>query len=114
MQMERSSRKLLCAGAVLAISMFFCRAGAAHEGQAKATLVSGILYRVHTGFLEVKSDEKHVSVVKVDSETVYWNGKTDKVATKKDLSLGDELIAEMIEKNGALVAQKVRFLNRGS
>ena len=87
-------------------------ANSARTPQAKGMLVSGILYKVHAGFLEIKSDEKHIAVVKTDSETVYWNGKTYKAASKKDLSVGDELIIEIAEKSQTMVAKKVRFLHR--
>lgn len=55
---------------------------------------------------------KSIAVVKVDSGTVYWNGKTDKAASRKDLTTGDELATEVVEKKGLPVAQKVRFLHR--
>ena len=87
-------------------------ANSARSAQGRGTLLSGILYKVHAGFLEIKSDEKHIAAVKVDAATVYWDGKTDKAASKKDLSAGDELIIEMIERNQAMVAKKVRFLHR--
>ena len=80
--------------------------------QTKGSLLTGSLYRIHTGFLEVRTVEKRVSVIKVDSETVYWNGKTDKAASAKDLVPGDELVIEVAEKKGLPVAQKVRFLHR--
>ncbi len=50
----------------------------------------------------------------VDATTIYWDGKTDKAAAEKDFRPGDEIIAEMTEKDGAIVAKKVRFLHRGS
>jgi len=82
--------------------------------QTKGSLITGSLYRIHSGFLEVKTGEISVSVVKVDSGTVYWNGKTDKAASAKDLIPGDELAIETVEKKGLPVAQKVRFLHRFS
>jgi len=81
------------------------------RAQSRPMLVSGSLYRIHAGFLELQSSDKKISVVKVDSETIYWNGKTDKVAGAKELRLGDEVVAEVVEKKGALAAQKVRFLH---
>jgi hypothetical protein len=81
--------------------------------QAKGMLVYGTLYRMQAGFLELKTGEKQFAVMKVDAATIYWDGKTDKAAAKKDLSLGGEIIAEMTEKDGAIVTKKVRFLHRG-
>jgi len=81
--------------------------------QAKTTLINGTLYRVHTGFLEVQSSAKNISMVKVNAATVYWNGRTDKKATAKDLRLGDEVIIEAVEKDGMPFAQKVRFAHGG-
>jgi len=113
--MRAETRRLLFAGvAAIVALLLWCSAGAARAAQGKAALLSGNLYKVHAGFLEMRSDDKHIAVVKVDSATVYWDGKTDKAASKKDLSGGDELIIEMVEKDGALVAHKVRFLHRGS
>ena len=86
--------------------------GAALAAQAKTALVTGSLYRVHAGFLEVKSGEKNISVVKVDSATIYWNGKADKAASARDMVLGDELAIQIVEKKGLPVAEKVRFLHR--
>ena len=83
-------------------------------GQTRVSLVSGRLHRIYPGFLEVSTDGKNVTVVKVDSATVYWNGKTDKAGSAKNLAAGDELIIEVIQKNGLSVAQKVRFLHPGS
>ena len=93
------------------LAIVFC-AGA--NAQAKGILIYGNLYRVHATFLELKTGEKQVAVVKVDAATIYWDGRADKATAKKDLSLGDEIIAEMTEKDGAIVAKKVRFLHRGS
>ena len=81
------------------------------SSQTKPALVSGILYRIHPGFLEVRADAKNVIVVKVDSATVYWNGRTDKAASAKGMAEVDELIIEVIEKKGLPLAQKVRFLH---
>jgi hypothetical protein len=83
------------------------------HGQGKATLITGALYRVHPGFLEVQSGEKTISVVKVNAATIYWNGRTDKKATAKELRQGDGLIIEAAEKDGVPVAQKVRFAHAG-
>jgi len=110
--MEIGRRRLLWAGVAALIALLLCRS-AARAAQEKATLLSGTLYKVHAGFLEMREDEKHIAVVKVDSATVYWDGKADKAASKKDLSGGDELMVELVEKQGALVARKVRFLHRG-
>ncbi len=111
--MRRLRRRATYAGVAAVVAMVLCcGVGAARPAQGKGLLLSGVLYRVHAGFLEIKSDEKHIAVVKVDSATVYWNGKTDKAANKKDLNAGDELIIEMAEKNQAMVARKVRFLHR--
>ncbi|MBS1839618.1 MAG: hypothetical protein JSS69_14675 [Acidobacteria bacterium] len=84
------------------------------SAQAKVKLVYGNLHRVHAGFLELKAGEKQIVLVKVDVSTIYWNGKTDKAAAKKDLIPGDEIIAEMAEKEGAMTAKKIRFLHRDS
>ena len=84
----------------------------AGRAQTKGMLVYGNLYRIHAGFLELKADENHISAVKVDATTVYWDGKADKAATKGDLKSGDEIIAEMAVKEGVMVAKKVRFLHR--
>jgi hypothetical protein len=95
---------------ILAALMFaFLEAGRA---QTKGMLVYGNLYRIHAGFLELKADENHISAVKVDAATVYWDGKADKAAAKGDLKNGDEIIAEMAVKEGVMVAKKVRFLHR--
>jgi hypothetical protein len=84
------------------------------SAQTKGMLVSGNLYRVHYAFLELKNGEKDIVLVPVNAATIYWDGKADKAATKKDLNVGDEIIAELSEKDGAMVAKKVRFLHRGS
>ena len=110
--MRKLRTELARAGMAAAIALMLFGAGTLRAPQRKERLLSGILYRAHAGFLEIKSDEKHIAVVKVDSATVYWNGKTDKAASKKDLSAGDELIVEMVDKNDAMVATKVRFLHR--
>ncbi len=83
------------------------------DAQAKTTLINGTLYRVHAGFLEVQSSAKNISMVKVNAATVYWNGRTDKRATAKDLRLGDGVIIEAVEKDGIPLAQKVRFAHTG-
>lgn len=87
------------------------------EAQTKPALVSGILYRIHSGFLEVQTDLKNpksISMVKVNATTAYWNGRTDKRATFKDLQQGDEIMIETITQEGIPVAQKVRFLHPGT
>jgi hypothetical protein len=84
------------------------------NAQSKATLINGSLYRVHPGFLEVQTGGKKISLVKVNAATIYWNGKTDKKATAKELQLGDEVIIEAAEKDGIPVAQKVRFAHTGN
>jgi hypothetical protein len=112
MRERRRVLKLVPVAAVLAIFLSF--GGIVWGAQTKESLVTGSLYRIHAGFLEVKTGEKNISVVKVDSGTVYWNGKTDKAASAKDLTLGDELAIEVVEKKGLPVAQKVRFLHRFS
>jgi hypothetical protein len=85
--------------------------GNTSSAQTKGMLVSGNLYRVHGAFLELKNGEKDIALVPVNAATIYWDGKTEKAASKKDLSVGDEIIAEMIDKDGAMVAKKVRFLH---
>jgi len=111
--MRELRRALAAIGAAVVAAMILCAgASATRTPQQKGMLLSGNLYRVHAGFLEIKSDEKHIAVVKVDSSTIYWNGKTDKAASKKDLAAGDELIIEVIEKDQAMVAKKVRFMRR--
>ena len=82
--------------------------------QTKATLINGILYRAHPGFLEVQSGGKNISMVKVNAATIYWNGRTDKKASAKELAPGDEVIIEAAEKDGLPVAQKVRFAHPGN
>lgn len=102
-------KRITSLGAFLAVAIVFC-AGA--DAQAKGTLIYGNLYRVHATFLELKTGEKQIAAVKVDAATIYWDGKADKAAARKALILGDEIIAEMAEKDGAIVAKKVRFLHR--
>jgi hypothetical protein len=102
---------LVPVAAVLATFLSF-GSGIVWGAQRKESLVTGSLHRIHAGFLEVKTGEKDIAVVKVDSGTVYWNGKTDKAASAKDLTTGDELAIEVVEKKGLPVAQKVRFLHR--
>jgi SRSO17 transposase len=109
--MDIGRRRLLWAGVAALIALLLCRS-AARAAQEKSTLLSGTLYKVHAGFLEMREDEKHIAVVKVDSATVYWDGKKDRAGSRKDLSGGDELMVEVVEKGGALVARKVRFLHR--
>jgi len=108
---ESNTKRILCFGILALLAIGPCFATAA---QTKGALVYGNLYRVHAGFLELSTAEKHVAVVKVDAATIYWDGKADKAALKKDMSLGDEIVAEMAEKDGTLVAKKVRFLHRGT
>jgi len=85
------------------------------QAQTKAALVSGILYRAHPGFLEVQTaGTKNVLAVKVNAATIYWNGKTDKKGTAKELRQGDELMIETADKDGAPLAQKVRFFHSGT
>src|SRR5947209_5580844 len=79
------------------------------DAQSKAKLLNGILYRTHSGFLEVQTGGKTISLVKVNAATIYWNGRTDKKAAAKDLQVGDEVIIEAVEKDGMPVAQKIRF-----
>jgi hypothetical protein len=113
--MRIGSGRLFRAGmAALFAVLLCCNASEARAPQGKATLLSGTLYKVHAGFLEIKSGEKQIDVVKVDSTTVYWDGKTDKAASKKDLGGGDELMVEIVRKNGVTMARKVRFMHRGS
>ena len=97
---------VICAAASLLVAM-------AHA-QVKATLINGILYRAHPGFLELQSGGKNISMVKVNAATIYWNGRTDKKATAKELQRGDEVIIEAVEKDGVPVAQKVRFAHPGN
>jgi len=106
------SGKQFAMKAAVALSVFYASAVlqlTSADAQAKTTLINGTLYRVHAGFLEVQSGAKNVSLVKVNAATVYWNGRTDKKATAKDLQLGDEVIIEAVEKDGVPLAQKVRF-----
>jgi hypothetical protein len=113
--MRIGSKRLSCAGMAALVVLLFCgNSSGTRAAQRTATLLSGTLYRVHAGFLEIKSGEKQIDVVKVDSATVYWDGKTDKAASKKDLSGGDELMVEIVKQNGVMVARKVRFMHRGS
>jgi len=110
------SGKQFAMKAAVALSVF-CSATvlllASADAQAKTTLINGTVYRVHAGFLEVQRDTKNISLVKVNAATVYWNGRTDKKATPKDLRLGDGVIIEVVEKDGVPVAQKVRFAHAG-
>jgi hypothetical protein len=78
--------------------------------QAKAKMINGIVYRIHSGFLEVQSGPKEIAMVKVNAATVYWNGKTDKKASATDLQMGTEVVIEATEKDGWATAQKVRFM----
>jgi hypothetical protein len=95
----------------------FCIASAllcaSTNAQTKAKLINGSLYRVHPGFLEVQTGGKNIVPVKVNAATIYWNGKTDKKATAKELRIWDEVIIEATEKDGIPVAQKVRFAHQG-
>ena len=87
------------------------------QAQTKPGLVSGILYRIHSGFLEVQTDlqnPKSIAMVKVNAATAYWNGRTDKRATFKNLQQGDEVMIETVTQEGIPVAQKVRFLHPGT
>jgi len=85
------------------------------RAQTKAALVSGILYRVHPGFLEVQTaGAKNILAVKVNAATIYWNGKTDKKAAANELQRGDELMIETADKDGMPLAQKVRFFHSGT
>ena len=79
--------------------------------QAKPTMISGRLYRLHAGFLEVQSDPKNIRIVKVNGETIYWNGKSDKKAAAKELAVGDEVMIEATETDGTATARKVRFIH---
>lgn len=76
----------------------------------KSKMISGVLYRIHPGFLEVQSGTRDVSAVRVNAATIYWNGKTDKKASAKELAAGQEVVIEATEKDGLATAQKVRFL----
>ncbi|HLK06274.1 MAG TPA: hypothetical protein VKT53_17695 [Candidatus Acidoferrum sp.] len=78
--------------------------------QAKPKMITGRVYRIHAGFLEVQSDPKNVTIVKVNAATAYWNGKADKKASMKELQAGEEVIIEATEKDGLATAQKVRFM----
>src|SRR5881397_2192230 len=82
----------ICVAASLLVTM--------PHAQGKTTLINGILYRVHPGFLEVQSGGKNISMVKVNAATIYWNGRTDRKATAKELQRGDEVIIEAVEKDG--------------
>jgi hypothetical protein len=84
------------------------------DAQSKAKLINGYLYRTHSGFLEVRTGGKNISLVKVNGTTIYWNGRTDNKATAKELQPGDEVIIEAVEKDGLPVAQKVRFAHPGN
>jgi len=84
------------------------------HAQAKAALINGTLYRAHAGFLEVQSGGKNISMVKVNAATIYWNGRSDKKATAKELQPGDVVIIDAVEKDGLPVAQKVRFAHPGN
>jgi len=98
--------------AAVALSVFYAATVlllAPANAQAKTTLINGTLYRVNAGFLEVQGGTKNILLVKVNAATVYWNGRTDKKATAKDLQLGYEVIIEAVEKDGVPLAQKVRF-----
>jgi len=110
------SGKQFAMKAAVALSVFYAATVllmASVNAQAKTTLINGTLYRVHAGFLEVQAGAKNISLVKVNTATVYWNGRTDKKAAAKDLQLGDEVIIEAVEKDGVPLAQKVRFARPG-
>jgi len=111
MSAKQFARKAAAALSVFCFATVLLLASA--DAQAKTTLINGTLYRVHTGFLEVQSGAKNISLVKVNASTVYWNGRTDKKATAKDLRLGDGVIIETVEKDGMPLAQKVRFAHAG-
>ena len=98
--------------AVAALFVLLLPTEKATSAQTKGMLVSGNLYRVHGAFLELKNGEKDIVLVPVNAATIYWDGKTDRAASKKDLTVGDEIVAELLEKDGAMVAKKVRFLHR--
>lgn len=106
------ARGSFACAAVAALFILLLPIGNTTSAQTKGMLVSGNLYRVHGAFLELKNGEKDIVLVPVNAATIYWDGKTDKSASKKDLSVGDEIIAELSEKDGAVVAKKVRFLHR--
>ncbi len=96
---------------LIALFIAWSSFAAMHAGaQAKSKMITGHIYRIHTGFLEVQSDPKNVAIVKVNAATVYWNGKTDKKASMKELQAGEEVIVEATEKDGLATAQKVRFM----
>jgi hypothetical protein len=105
-----AARRAICAMLFLvgcvAITMPLLRVSA----DAKSKMITGIVYRIHPGFLEVQNDPKNIAVVKVNAATIYWNGKTDKKASAKDLAAGQEVVIEATEKDGLATAQKVRFL----
>jgi hypothetical protein len=105
-------RKSFAWAAVATLFVLLLPIGNATSAQTKGKLVSGNLYRVHGAFLELKNGEKDIVLVPVDAATIYWDGKGDKAATKKDLTVGDEIVAELLEKDGAMVAKRVRFLHR--
>lgn len=75
-------------------------------------MMSGRVYRIHAGFLEVQSDAKNIRIVKVNEETIYWNGKSDKKTAAKELAVGDEVMIEATEKDGTATARKVRFIHQ--
>ncbi|GEM_PF-4630899 len=110
-RMPIAKRLFASAGIGALIALLIC--GTLARSQTKSALVYGNLYRVHAGFLELKGG-KNITVVKIDAATIYWDGKADKAAAKKDLVAGDEIIAEMAEKDGVVVAKKIRFLHRGT
>lgn len=100
------------AGALLAVCLLCpgsARVAIAQKSE-EPKLISGRVYRVHSGFLEVQSDPKNIAIVKVNAATIYWNGKTDKKASAKELRAGDEVVIDAAGKDGLTIALKVRFM----
>jgi hypothetical protein len=109
--------KQLAMKAAVALSVF-CSATllllTSADAQSKTKLINGNLYRTHSGFLEVQTGGKNISLVKVNAATIYWNGRTDKKAAAKDLLPGDEVIIEAVDTEGMPTAKKVRFAHGGN
>lgn len=77
--------------------------------QNDAALLTGILQKVHPGFLEV-SNGKDIVAIKTDAATKYLDARTDKPSTRGNLSVGSEVTIEYVKKDGFSVARKIRFL----
>jgi len=107
---RRNAALRLAIGIGVGSAVFLITANLAGAQEVKPKMIAGHVYRIHAGFLEVQSDPKNIVMVKVNGATIYWNGKTDKKASAKELAVGDEVMIEATEKAGLATAEKVRFI----